>query len=161
MVCMVTADSCCIWFSKTKLQIMLGVDQSSGIFRIESDPISYNINMLYLVRPENIPGIVVCVDVVLLCVPVLVTYTADELAHLSPVIAHALKTRAEELSPIAQALKISADALPPIAQALKTCADELSPTAQASKTCINELPPVAQTGENMRSSCSSYSSSRG
>ena len=73
---------------------------------------------------------VVCVDVVLLCVLVLITYTARELAHISP-IAQALKMCADELSPIAQAFETCADELSPIAQALKTCADELSPIAQA------------------------------
>ena len=63
---------------------------------------------------------VVCVGIAIFCVLVLVTYTAHELAHLSP-IAQALKTCADELSPKAQALKICADELPPIAHASKTC----------------------------------------
>ena len=71
---------------------MLGVDLSSGIFKTEADPISYNIAyqvLLYLVRTKHIW---------LLVLISLYFSTAHELAHISP-IAQALKTCADDLSP--------------------------------------------------------------
>ena len=123
-------DICC---QKIKIQILVGVDLSSDIFRIEQKQIRSHI------IPHTVPGtykkhLLVRVDIVFFWVLVLVTYTAHELAHLSPV---------------AQALKTYADELSPMAQVLKACADELPPIAQASKACTDELPPIAQAGENM------------
>ena len=58
-----------------------------------------------------------------------------ELAHAS-LIAHDIKTCADELSSIA------------IVQALKTCANEISPVAQALKTCGDHVAPIVHPGPN-------------
>ena len=81
-------------------------------------------------------------------------------AHVAP-IAHSGPNELVHVAPIAHPGKICADELSSMAQASKTCADELSSMAQAFKTCADELSPtgIAQAGENMCSSCSSYSSS--
>ena len=71
------------------------------------------------------------------------------------------KTCVAHVAPIAHSGPNELVHVAPIAHPGKICADELSSMAQASKTCADELSPtgIAQAGENMCSSCSSYSSS--
>ena len=71
------------------------------------------------------------------------------------------KTCVAHVAPIAHSGPNELVHVAPVAHPGKICADELSSMAQASKTCADELSPtgIAQAGENMCSSCSSYSSS--
>ena len=98
--------------------------------------------------------------------------TAHELAHLL-CIAQAFKTCADELPPKAQTggnMCSSCSYYSSFrAKWASSCSSHSSPwenmgrwailhIAQALKTCAVELSPIAQAGENMCSSCSSYSS---
>ena len=98
--------------------------------------------------------------------------TAHELAHLSS-IAQAFKTCADELPPIAQAGENICSSCSSYnsfwAKWASSCSSCSSPWenmgrwgilhSSSLKTCADELSPIAQAEENMRSSCSSYSSS--
>ena len=85
--------------------------------------------------------------------------TTHELAQPSR-IAQVFKTCSDELRPIAQAGETCVAHVAPMVHPVKVWADELCSIALAVKTCADELSPIiAQAGENMRSSCSSYSSS--